>query len=146
MHKNGRDATVHDRIKVVFGDLCLTLEHHLVTLSGNDLTGILIDKVLCPCSQHTGSKLTADQLRLVLFRNLHLLSEIENLKNVFITFVTDGTQKSRNRQLLLTVDIGVHDIVDVSSELNPRALERNDTSAIEHSTICMNALTEEHAR
>ena len=62
MHKNGRDATVNDRIKVVFGDLCLTLEHHFVTLGGNNLTGILINEVFSPCSQHTGSKLTSNKL------------------------------------------------------------------------------------
>ena len=146
MYKNSRDATVYDRIEIIFCDLSLTLKHHLVALSGNDLTGILIYEVLCPCSQYTGSKLTSDQHRLVFRRNLHLLSKVEDLKNVFIAFVTNGTQEGCNRQLLLTVDIGVHDIVDVSSELYPRALERNDTCAIEHGTVSMHALTEEHAR
>ena len=146
MYKNRRDTAVDDRLEVIISDLSLTLEHHLVTLSSNDLTGVLINEVLSPCSQHTCGELTTDQLRLVLLRYLHLLCEVEDLKNVLITFVTDGTQKRCHRQLLLTIDISVHDIVDVCSELNPRALERNDTCAVEHSTIGMDTLAEEHTR
>ena len=71
--------------------------------------------------------------------------QIEYLENVFIGFVTNRTQQGRYGQLLLTVDISIHDIIDVSSKLYPRTLERNDTSAIKHSTICMHTLTEEHA-
>ena len=34
-------------------------------------------------------------------------------------FVTNGTKKSGNRQLLLTVDIGIHNVVDVGGKFNP---------------------------
>ena len=53
-------------------------------------------------------------------------SELE-LKDILIGIETDSAQKGCYRQLLLTIDVCVHDIVDVSSELNPRALEWDNT-------------------
>ena len=82
----------------------------------------------------------------MLRRYLNLLSEIEDLKNVLIALITDGTEKSCYRQLLLTVNVCEHDIVDVSSKLNPRTLERNDTSTVQCGTVSMHTLTKEHAR
>ena len=58
----------------------------------------------------------------------------------------DGTQQRRHGQLLLTVNVGIHHVVDVRGKLNPRTLERDDTGRIEHATVGMHALAEEHAR
>ena len=74
------------------------------------------------------------------------LPPTENLKNVLIILKTDGSQQSGNRQFLLTVNVSVHDVVDVSGKLNPRTLERDDTGRIKFGTIGMYALTEEYAR
>ena len=61
-------------------------------------------------------------------------------------FVTNGTEKSRNGQLLLTVDVGIHNVVDVGGKFNPRTLERNDTGGIKNFSVGVNSLTEENAR
>ena len=127
MHKNRLSSTLHDIHDVVLSNLGLTVHDHLITLDRNNLTGILIHEIFVPALQHTCSQLTSNHLLEVGLVNLHLLSEVEYLQDVLIGLKTNGTQQRCYGQLLLTVDIGIHDIVDVSSKLNPRALERNDT-------------------
>ena len=62
-----------------------------------------------------------------------------------IGFETNGTEEGRHGQLLLTIDVCVHDIVDVSSKLNPRALEGNDTCGIQLCAVGMDAGAKEYA-
>ena len=45
--------------------------------------------------------------------------EFEDFKNISIAFKTNSSQKSSYRQFLFTVDVSVHHIVDVRSELDP---------------------------
>ncbi len=68
------------------------------------------------------------------------------MENILIGLKTDGTQQGRNGQLLLTVDVRIHDLIDIRSKLNPRAAERNDTRRVELRTIGVHRSTEEHAR
>ena len=138
------DTGINDSVVVVLGNLGLALEHNLVTRNADDLTRILIDEVLGPALQHTGSELTTHQALAVLLIDLHLLSEVEDLKNILIALEADGAKQRGNGQLLLTVDVSIHHIVDVGSKLNPRSLERNDTGTVEHRTVGMHALTEGH--
>ncbi len=146
MYEDCRGVALKDLNHVVLGDLCLTLHDYLITLDRYNLTGILIHEVLIPALKHTGSKALANVLLQVGLVHLHLVCKFENLQDVLVSLETDSTQKGCHWQLLLTVDIGVHDIVDVGGELNPRALERNDTCRIKQRTISMNTLTEEYAR
>ena len=64
----------------------------------------------------------------------------------FISLITDSAKHRRDGQLLLTVDVSKHHVVDIRRELDPRTLERDDTCAIKHRTIGMLALAEEHTR
>ena len=66
------------------------------------------------------------------------------MQDVAVVFVADGTQKRGYGQLLLTIDVGIHHVVDVGSELNPRSFEGDDTCRIEHCSVGMHALTEEY--
>ena len=68
----------------------------------------------------------ADVLLQILTRSRDFLGVHENLQNVLVLLETDGAQQSGNGQLLLTVDVSVHHIVDVRCKLNPRALEGDD--------------------
>ena len=80
----------------------------------------------------------------VLASSLNFLCEVEDLKNVFIVFEADGTKQCRYGQLLLTVDVRVHNIINVRSELDPTALEGNDTGRIEQRAIGMHTAAEEY--
>ena len=119
MNKNGLCTALENIQQVLVGNLCLTLHDDLITLNGYNFAGILINEVLVPALQHTCCQLLAYHLLQGCLVNLHLLSEVEDLQDVLIGFEADGTKKSSNRQLLLTVNISIHDIVNVRSKLNP---------------------------
>ena len=119
MKKNGRSATVEDILHIIGCNLGLTVHDDLVTLDGNHLTGVLINEVLIPALQHTGCQTLADSLLHVLLVHLHFLAKVEDLKNLLIALETDGAQQSGHGQLLLTVDVGIHHIIDVGGKLNP---------------------------
>ena len=145
MNENGLSTALEDFIHIVLGNLGLTLQNHLVTLDGNNLTSILIDKVFIPALQHTGCQLGTDNLLQSTLVDFDLLGKIEYLQDVLIGLETDSTQQGCNGQLLLTINVRIHNIINVSSELNPRTLERNDTGRVEQRTVGMNVLTEEYA-
>ena len=86
-----------DRINAILIQYGLTVNNYGITLNRNYLTGILIDKVLRPCLQHTSSQLTANILFQVLTCNLNLLCQVKDLKNVFIALKPDSTQQGRYR-------------------------------------------------
>ena len=108
-------------------DYCLAVDNNFVTLDGNNFTGIFVYKILNPCFQYTRRQLTTYNLLEIRLVHLHILCQVEDFKNVLVILKTDGSQQCGYRQLLLTVDVGIHDIVDVGSKLNPRTLERDDT-------------------
>ena len=114
-----RCARLEDFIYVVLGKLCLTLHDNLVALDRNNLAGVLVNEVLVPRLQYTCSELAANGSLHILLVDLHFLGKVEYLKDVLVLLVAHGTQKSCNWQLLLTVDIGIHHVVDVGGKLNP---------------------------
>ena len=59
--------------------------------------------------------------------------------------MTDGPEEGSDRQFLLAVDVRVHDIVDVSGELDPGSLERDYAGRIELGAVGMHALVEENS-
>ena len=146
MQKHRSSTTLYNLLNVVGSKLSLTFHDHLVTLDRYNFTCILIYEVLIPALQDTSSQLATDSSLHILLVHLHLFSEIEDLENILILLITDGTEQGSNRQLLLTVNVSIHHIVDVSSKLNPATLEWDDTCRIKHSTIGMNTLSEEHTR
>ena len=108
-------------------DYSFTIDNDFVTLDGNNFTGIFVYKILNPCFQHTCGQLTSHHLLEIRLVYLHVFRQIKDLENVLVILKTDGSQQSSNRQFLLTVNVGIHDVVDVGGKLNPRTLERDDT-------------------
>ena len=146
MNQDGLHTTVEHLSHILFCENLLALNNDLITLDTDNLTGILINEVFHPRFLDTTSQLLSEMLLQVGLVDLHFFGQIEDFENILIILKTDSTQKRCHGQLLLTVDVGVHHIIDVSSELNPRALERNDTGTVELRTISMKAGTKEHAR
>ncbi len=123
----------------------LALYEHVVTLDGNHLAGVLVNEVFDPALQNTGRQLPAYDFLQIGFVDLNLVRQVEDSQYHAVALEADGTQQSGDGQLLLTVDVGVHHVVDVGGELYPRTLERYDTGRIELSAVGVYALTEEHA-
>ena len=119
MNEDGRSTAVEDILSVLLGNLRLAFHDHLITLNGSHLTRVLIHEVFRPALQHTGGEMLADDLLHILLCHLHLLSEVEDLEDVLISLETDGTEKRCYRQLLLSVDVSIHHIVDIGGELDP---------------------------
>ena len=119
MEKYRLSTRIEDIINVVLSKFSLTLHDNLVALDRYNLAGILVNEVLVPRLEHTCSKLTTDGSLHILLVDLHLLSKVEYLKDILVLLVAHGTEKSCYGQLLLTVDVSIHNIVDVSSKLNP---------------------------
>ena len=118
----------------------------VVSLDGDHLARILVHEVLDPRRKHPRGQFAAHGLFEVGLVDLHLVRQIENFENLLVRLVTDGTQQRGDGQLLLTVDVGVHHVVDVRCELDPRTLERNDSRRVELGAVGVHALSEEHAR
>ena len=104
---------------IVFGEFCLTFHYDLITLNGNNLTGILVNEIFIPALENTRSQLASYRCLHVLLVHLNLLGKVEYLKNILILLISYRTEKSCYRQLLLTVDISIHHIVDICSEFYP---------------------------
>ena len=121
------------------------VENYLVTLDGNHFSCIFIHEVFHPALEYTSGELATHSLLEVGFVYLEFFGKVEDLKDFLIGFETNGTEECRHGQLLLTIDVCVHDIVDVSSKLNPRALEGNDTCGIQLCAVGMDARAKEYA-
>ena len=139
-------AWIQDSLDIVAIQYRLTVDDNIVTFNRNHLTGILIYEILHPSLQNTSGQLTSDKLLQVCFRYLNLFRKVEDFKNISIAFKTNSSQKSSYRQFLFTVDVSVHHIVDVRSELDPWPLERDNTCGVQLRSVCVRALSEEYAR
>ena len=117
--KNRRRITLKDINQVILSDLCLTFHDNLITLNRYYLTCVLIRELLVPALKHTCSKTLSNILLKVGFVYLNLVGEFKYLKYIPVSLKTNSTQKSCNRQLLLTVDICIHHIVNVGCKFNP---------------------------
>ncbi len=91
-------------------------------------------------------KFAAYELFEVLFADFDFFGEAENVDDIFITLKTDRSEKSCYWQFLLAINVGVHDIVDVSRKLNPAAAERDDSCGVEFCAVGVCALSEEYTR
>ena len=116
------------------------------TLDGDHLTGVLVLEILEPGLEHVGGQLAALVLLEGGLVGGDFIGQTETVQDVLIRAIADSTQKGGDRQLLLTVDVGVHHVVDVRGELDPGALERDNAGAVELGAVGVHALVEEYAR
>ena len=107
---------------------CLTFNHCDVSFDGNNFTCFFINEILSPRFQNACSQLTTKNLLQIRLVCLHLFCKIEDTKDFLIRLVTNCTKECGYWQLLLTVDVSIHHVVDVGRKLNPRTLEWDDTS------------------
>ena len=119
LEKDGLDVGVEDGCYcVVIQDLA-AVEEGLGTLDGDDLAGILVLEVLHPGLENLGCKLAALVLREHLLLDLDLVGKVEDVDDVLVPVEADGAQEGGDGKFLLAVDVRIHDIVDVSGELDP---------------------------
>ena len=141
MEKDCAFTTLKNLSDILLCQLALTVEENLITFNANYIACVLINKVLHPTLQDTSSQFLAQMCLKVIGRNLHLFCKVKDLQNVTVVFKTDSTQKGCYRQLLLTVNVSIHYILDVGSKFYPTALERNNTGRIQLSAIAMHTAT-----
>ena len=122
------------------------LDDDVDALDGRHLAGVLIDEVLELGLQDVVGQLAAASGFQVLRGDLDLVGQVEDVDDVLVGVVADGTQERGHGQLLLPVDVGVHHVVDVRRELDPGTLERDDAGGIELRSVGVHALVEENAR
>ena len=128
MKKNSLTTRINDWLNVSFSKFSFTFNNHFSTFNSNYLTCCFINKVFNTWFNNTCSKLTTNNTIKVSFVYFYLFSKTESFENIFIRLKTNCTQQSSYRQFFLTVDISIHDIVDVSSKFYPRTTEWNNTS------------------
>ncbi len=124
----------------------LAVHDHVVALDVDHLARILVHEVLVPGLQDACRQRAADALLEVRLVDLDFLRQAENVKDGLVAFEADGPEQGRDGEFLLAVDVGVHHVVDVSRELDPGPLERDDTCRVELGAVCVHALAEEYAR
>ena len=146
MNQNILNTWFDNQINVFGFDNGFTVNNNLITFNRYNFTGIFVNEVFSPCFQHTGSQFTTDNLFQIGLIHLDVFSQVKNLKNILVILETNSSQQCGDRQFLLTVNVGVHHIVDVCSKLNPWAFERNNTGWIEFCTISMDTLSKEYTR
>ena len=130
MNEDGLRTALNNLFDMVGFENGFAVEDYLVTLDGNHFASVFVHEVFHPALQYASSQLTANGLLQVGLVHLELFSKVEDLQNLLVGFKTDGTEQCRHGQLLLTVDVSVHDIIDVCSKLNPRTLEGDDAGRI----------------
>ncbi|CAI8266327.1 MAG: Uncharacterised protein [Flavobacteriia bacterium] len=119
VQQNGRYIRIQDFLYVVLLEHCIPIQDHLISLNGYNLSGILIHKILQPALQDTSCQFPAHHLFESGLGNFDLLGQIEYLKDVLVPFVSDGAQQGGQREFLLSIDVGVHHIVDVRRKFDP---------------------------
>ena len=145
MHFDGLCATLKNAVNILFPDDGFAVKDDLATVDAYNFARVFVDEVFHPCLEHTGSQLATYHLLQVGLRHLDFFGKIEDLKNVLVGFETNGTEQGRNGEFLLTVDVGIHHVVDVRSKLYPRTLEGYDACAVELRSVGVDATAEEDA-
>ena len=130
MHFYRLRPAIKNFLNIIGCDLSFSLKDNFCTLNRNNFTCLFIYEIFYPCFQNTRSQFTTDVFFQICFGHFNLFRKAKDLKNVFILFEANCTQQSRNRKFLLTINVGIHHVVNIRCELNPRTFERNDTRAI----------------
>ena len=104
-----------------------------------------VQRPCLPRASVSGSQAaTSVFLKCFLF-SLHFIGHAEEFENVFIGFITNRPEQCGYREFFLTVNIGIHDIVDVRSKFHPRTFERYYPGTVYFSTVGVYALAKEYA-
>src|SRR4030043_93077 len=75
-----------------------------------------------------------------------LFGKVEYFEDLFIAFKTYCPEKGGHRKLLLSVEVCIHNIVDVCCKFYPRTFEGYYSCRVQFSPVGMDALTEEYTR
>ena len=126
MEENAFGTAFDDFVDVFFRKNGFPVDDDFVSFDRYHLAGVFVDEIFHPCFEDTGSQFTTDVPFEVRFRYLHFVCQVEDLEDLSVAFEADGAQKRGDRQFLLPVDVCVHHVVDVRSELDPRTFERDD--------------------
>ena len=145
VQQNRLGAAFEDLVHMLLLENRLAVHDHVVSFDGNHLARVLVHEVLDPRREHPRGQLAAHGLLEVGLVDLHLVRQVEDFQDLLVGLVADGAQQRRDGQFLLTVDVRIHHVVDVRSELDPRTLERNDSRRVELGAVRVHALSEEHA-
>ena len=119
MNKDILDTRLQNQINVFRFDNRFTVDNDFITLNRYNFTSVFVYEVFRPRLQDTGCQLTPDDFLQIGLVYLYIFSQIEDFKNILIILETNRTQQRGYRQFLLTVDVSVHDIIDICSKLNP---------------------------
>ena len=119
VQQNGLHARLQDGIDVLGIDDSVALNDHLITLNRDDLTSTLVDKVLIPRVQHTGSHAASDALLEIGLVHFDFFSQTKDLDDVVVGLHADGTQQRGHGQFLLAIDVGIHHVINIGGKLNP---------------------------
>ncbi len=135
MEKDGFNASFDYSVAQFSSKFGLAFDNYLVTFDRNYFAGILIHEVFSPRFEDVSGQGTSLEIMNSLLVDFNFLSESKAIEDVFIRLESDSAEQGSNREFFLTVDISIHDFVNVGSEFNPRAAERDDTSGIEFRTV-----------
>ena len=119
VEKDGFDTGIGNHVDMPFFEAGFAFHDQLGSFDVDNLTGGGIDKVLIPVVDDAGGELAAHAFFKVHLGGFHLLGNLEDVEDVFIRLVADGAEQGGDRKFLLTVDEGVHHVVDVGGELHP---------------------------
>ena len=144
VEENGGSAALDDLEDVVFVENSFTFEENLAAFDRGHFTCCLVDEVFRTGFGDATGQFATDGLFEVGLVDLHFFGQTEKLENILIAFVTDGTEQGGDGQLLLTIDVSVHDTIDVRGKFDPATFERNDARAVELRTVGVNTRSEEH--
>ena len=144
--KDCLDIKFQNSFNIILGEFLVALDDDFGTFHRNDLTGVLVNKVLRPGVNDSGGKLFSDDFFQIGLGDLHLFSKREDVQNIFVRLKTDSSQQRSNRELFLSVDVSIHDIVDVGGKLHPRPFERDNTGGIELGAVRVELRSEENTR
>ena len=119
MEEDAFCTAIYNLVYVVGFEYRFAVDDNIVTLDGYHFAGVLINKVFYPCAQYPCCEFSAHSFLEVCSVDLHFVREVEDFQYLLVVFVTDCPEEGGDGELFLTVDIGVHHIIDVRSELYP---------------------------
>src|SRR6185437_4269174 len=80
------------------------------------------------------------------FISFYFYRHTEKFKDILISFVSYRPKQCCNGEFLFTVDVSIHDIINVCSKFHPGSFKRNHPGRINFCSIWMSTLSEEHTR
>ena len=119
MQQNRLCTRIDDRINMFIFQNSFPIHNDFVPFDRNHLSGVFIHEIFHPGLQYTRSQPTANDFFQSRFGNIYFIRQIEYLQDILICFKADSTQQSSYRQFFLPVDVSIHHIIDVRSELDP---------------------------